>query len=544
MYDFESDARRVAMGALRRGEFLRRGLAAGVSVTFLGQVLAACGSGSGSGGSAGASTLPSGAPRNGNPPATPTGRLVVGDVQAPRTANWDAAGSFGGYDIRLYSLLYEPLIDLDENGNLVPMLATKWERLSPTTVRVTLREGVKFHDGSPLRAQDVKATLDRLGTPNSTVLYAVVFAPLHCEIRNARTIDIVCDKPLGVLERALPFARIMSAKVLASPALLKRSPVGTGPFRYVSRNSSQTVLEANPDYWQPGKPHVKSVVFQTIPDQSARINALQTGTIDVMVEASTAQIDQFKPDSRFYIPPPRFYTPAHFFYYLRQKGPLADARVRQAFAYAIDRKAIASTVFRGVQAVGYSPIPTTSNFYTPLEPRYDHDPAKAKALLAQAGYANGLTITMPTSATFQEAPDCDAAVMSYLKAVGVTVNATRVDVATYSAGVETSYDMTFGGSVEVTGDADSILVFFRQPLLKLEFNSDDKKMDQLANAQRALSGSARQAAVTAAAQYIWQQQPALFLTDYYFPEVVAKRVQNYTPTRAFGLVGLKDVWVS
>ncbi len=520
---------------------LKAGLAVGASVALLAIALTACG---GSGGTAGAGSA--GTSGSGQPPKTPQGKIVIADVQSSRTSGWDAAGSFGGFDIRLYSMIYEALVNHNAAGKLVPALATKWQRLSPTTLRVWLRHGVKFQNGQPFTAADVKATLDRLGAKNSTVLAAVLLAPMHVNVLNPYEVDVVTDKPDGSLLDDLSFALVMSAKDLADGAL-KQRPNGTGAFEFVSRTNTQTILKANPNYWNASLPHIKTVVSETIPDQTARANALRTGAVDLIPEAGPLQITQFRGNSNFYIPPPREYIPGHLVYIYREAGPLANPLVRQAFAYAVNRQPIVKSALQGLEAVGYSPLPTTDTMYKPLTPRFDYNPAKARALLKQAGYPHGFTLHLATSTVFPGQQQMDLAVASYLKAVGINVVLDQLDVGTFQAGVYANpkYDMSVNTFVEASGTTDNAFVVFRQPILKAVFNSTDPKIDQLANSQREPSDPQQhQAAVDAAANYIWQQQPALFMADAYNPDIISTRVHNYVPARNFGLSQLKYAWVS
>lgn len=543
VYDFAGEVQRLAAGQTTRKQFLGRGLAAGVSFSVLASALAACGDGGGSGGDAKKGSGDK-APVSGKPPATPTGTLTVVDNQAPRVTNWDVHSSFGGLDARIWSMTYEPLIEIGEGGSIVPVLAESAERVSPTTLRVTLREGVRFHDGSPLTLADVKASLERLGREGSAVLFASLFTPFKVVEKGGQTFEIVCGKPFAPLEASLSIARIMQAKALADENLLKRAN-GTGPFRFVSRDSQKTVLEANPDYWDAGKPHIKTVVYRTIVDQTARVDALRTGAGDMLAEAQPAQVEAFLKDSKFYVPPQSAYSPAQYVYLFRQTGPFGDVRLRQAAAMAVDREAIARSILRGVDPVASSPLPTTDQFYEPLTPSFGYDPEQARALVQEATGGKGARITMASSTAFQFAPDADQAIAGYLRAVGIDVSIDRVDPGTYAAGVYTRYDLSLNALVETApGEPDSLFSFYREPLFSAIFGRADPKLSELATRQRHVTGDARAAAVREAAQYIWERMPLLYLSDYYYPEIVSTRISNYNPTKTFGLVGVKDAWVA
>lgn len=534
MYELNAELDAVRSAGITRTQFMQRGLAAGVSFSTLAAVLSACGGDS-------TGTTSAGTPSEGTPPSRPTGRVVFGDSQPPRATNWDPASSFGGQDLRLFSLVYEPLIDLDEQGKLIPLLATRWERTSPTTVRLQLRQGVRFHDGTPLTARDVKASIERVGARGSRLALAGYFTETRVEVVDEQTVDVVASRSYGPLENVLAAIKIMPAAYVADEALMRKQPVGTGPYRFVSRNANDTVLTANADYWEAGKPHIKDVVYRTIADANARIDALKTGAIDFVVEASPAQISEFGGNAGFYIPPRESYAPAQYTYIIRQTGPLLDVRVRQAIAYAVDRETINRSILRGVAPIAYSPLPTTSPFYTEQSPRFEHDPEKARALLAEAGHSD-LKLSLPTSTLFQFAGEADQAVAEYLREAGVTVDISRIDVGAFGSAY-TRYDISLNAFVGLVPDVDQTLALYRPPFDTAVFAHSDPRMARLADAQRYIVGDGRRAAVDEATAYIWNQQTMLWLSDTYLPEIVAKRVNNYRPAPSFTLTGLKSAWV-
>lgn len=444
--------------------------------------------------------------------------------------------------MRLFSLLYEPLIDYDADGRLIPLLAQSYERVDPSTLRIVLRRGVAFHDGTELTSRDVKASLDRLGDPRSEVAYASLVTPLKVVPRGSHELDIVCVQPFGGLERSLVQVRIMTAADIADPKRLERRPNGTGPFRFVRRSSNETVLEAFPRYWREGYPRIARVSYRTIVDASARVDALRTGAVDFVVEASPAQIEQFRSDPKFKIPPLDAYSPSQYAYIYRHEGAMRDVRVRQAIALAVDRNAINDSILRGVQPIAYSVLPTRDPFYKPMAPRFDHDPERARALLASAGHGNGLKLRMPTSTLFQFAGEADAAVAEYLKDVGIDVTLDRMDVGAY-ASAYADYDISLNAFVETTADPDRSFSLYRPPLDEAVYAMHDPRLADLSTQQRYRSGEARVAALDKAAAYGWEQQPMLFLADSVLPEIVAARVNDYAPTPSFGLTGLKAAWV-
>ena len=296
----------------------------------------------------------------------------------------------------VYFNMLEPLLTIDDKMQIRLALATGYEVLSPTRVRFKLRPGVKFHDGTPLNAAAVKFTFDRAlrGTPPAR--WASLAGSLSgAEVVDDLTVDVTTREPYGPILRTLA----MYCTGIVSPTAVgkmgegfSRAPVGTGPFKFVEwKTNTHVILERNPDYWGDKAP-LDRVIFKVVPEEGARMIALQTGDADMVLLPAPAQLPALSRDPKYVI---------HeviggrvvFAGMNAAMPPLDDVRVRTALLHAVDRKAILDNILEGsaVPARGVL-APSVFGFKDmQLDRLYPFDRAKAKALLAQAGWTPGPT---------------------------------------------------------------------------------------------------------------------------------------------------------
>jgi peptide/nickel transport system substrate-binding protein len=294
----------------------------------------------------------------------------------------------------VYFNMLEGLLTLDDKMQIKPALATSYEVMSPTKVRFKLRPGVKFHDGTPFNAAAVKFTFDRAlrGTPPAR--WASLAGSLDgAEVVNDLTVDVVTREPYGPILRTLAMycmGIVSPTAVQKMGADFSRAPVGTGPFKFVEwKTNTHVIIERNADYWG-DKALVDRVIFKVVPEEGARMIALQTGDADMVLFPSPAQLPTLRKDSRYTV---HETTGIRVVFVGMQAGlpPLDDARVRQALLHAVDRQAILDNIMegsagpaRGVLAPGVFGYKDMQ-----LERVYPFDRAKARALLAQAGFTPG-----------------------------------------------------------------------------------------------------------------------------------------------------------
>jgi peptide/nickel transport system substrate-binding protein len=296
--------------------------------------------------------------------------------------------------------LYDTLTRWDGALKLVPGLATSWKNVNDTTWEFTLRPGVKFHDGSPLTAEDVKATLERNLQPGKTVVQPGFATIEAVQVVNPTTIRILTKKPDPLLpvRTAQMGAQVLPARLTTDEGVkeLARRPVGTGAYRFVEWvKDERLVMDANRDWWGwEGKaPAIDRVIWKPIPDDFPRIVALEKGEANIITNVPPDRIKAIAEGRTTQI----ISTPSTRIVTLSinsTQPPLADKRARQALHYALD----VGSIIRNLYAGGGKPFSggladTDFGYNATLKP-YPHDPARAKQLLADAGRPGGIDVTL------------------------------------------------------------------------------------------------------------------------------------------------------
>jgi peptide/nickel transport system substrate-binding protein len=296
--------------------------------------------------------------------------------------------------------LYDTLTRWDNALKLQPGLATSWKQVNDTTWDFTLRQGVKFHDGTPMTVEDVKATLDRNLVPGKTVVNAGFTTIDSVSIVNPSTIRIVSKKPdpLLLVRVAQMGAQILPARLTTDDGVkeLARRPVGTGAYKFVEWvKDERLVMEANKDWWgwEGKKPVIDRVIWKPIPDDFPRLVALEKGDVDIITNVPPDRsqgIAEGRNTRLLTVPSTRIVN----FGMNSTQPPLSDKRVRQALQYAVDVNAIIKNIYAGQGKPVAGGVADVDFGHNPAIKPYPYDPAKAKQLLAEAGFATGVDVTL------------------------------------------------------------------------------------------------------------------------------------------------------
>jgi peptide/nickel transport system substrate-binding protein len=366
--------------------------------------------------------------------------------------------TFNGLSFAVTNQVYETLVRVTPDGAVVPGLATAWSYPDPTTLRLSLREGVAFHDGTPFDADAVVASLTRILDPATAAPGRFVLSAIR-EVRaiDAATVEIVTDPPFAPLlsHLAHPVAAIVPT---AAAATLGRQPVGTGPYTFVRWvDGSEVVLAANAAYWG-GAPAIDQLVVRIIPEVSTQIVELRSGGVDMIFNVPPDNYLTLAADPAIETGAIDGWSSTHLI--LNVTNPkLADLRVRQALAHAIDKALIAEELLRGLARPGVAPIPGTVRYAVDLEEPYPYDPEGARALLAEAGAA-GLSLRLD----LYQNPDLEAVaqVLQFaLEEIGVDLEIRVQDYSAYTQAVQgDDVELALTGWGTVTLDADYTLYAF------------------------------------------------------------------------------------
>jgi len=346
--------------------------------------------------------------------------------------------------------IYEGLTRIKENGEVVPLLADSWT-VSPDmkTFTFKLKKGVKFNDGTAFDSADVKYAFETYGGEKSTNKRKAVFANMaKIDTPDAGTVVIA----LKTADPLLLFSLGENTAVITAPesaATNATKPVGTGPYMLENWVKGDSVtLVADKTYRDPKAIHIKTAKFRFIADAGAMVTAMLAGDLDAVPIGITGEnVAQFEKDKRFKVTIGS--TEGETILTMNNKRkPLDDVRVRRAISYAIDRKAIIDGVNSGYGKPIGSWIPPHDANYVDMTGKYPYDPAKAKALLKEAGVSHlELTLKLPPPPYARRGGEVIAALLAD---VGITAKIENLEWAQWLDAVfkNKNYDMTIISHVE------------------------------------------------------------------------------------------------
>jgi len=448
----------------------------------------------------------------------------------------------------------------DAPAPITSALATSWS-VAPDgrTWTFTLRKGVTFQDGTAFDASSVVFNLDRYlkkGSPYYTAALGAAATEYAGDITQYRATD--ADHVVLVTSvRNGHFPEDLSHILIASPTAVRKygttgfaqHPVGTGPFAFVSQTPGQEIdLVANKHYWR-GAPRLDRLVIKSLPDPAARTAALLSGDVNMIDypnpdDIPTLQRDGVQIDTNSY---------DQIWYWIldESKAPWNNPLVRQAANYAINREAIAQDLLHGTASPAYQAAPKGTFAYDPNGNVYSYDPAKAKALLAQAGLAHGFTttVTVPTAGSGNLLPvPISEAIQHDLAAVGITVQIRTIDWSTLLS-AEAKGQVALGSDAL----AQSTTLFQSESLLPLFLGSNspfwtghysDPAVDRLIAAASASTDQAtRQQDYTQALARVTADAPWLFVVNDRNPRALSPKVHGFVQPQSW-FVDLTKVWVS
>jgi len=441
--------------------------------------------------------------------------------------------------------MYETLLEWTDEGKVGPGLATEWSWSDDgLTLTMKIKKGVKFHDGTDLTAQVVKYNLDRMRNPDN----ALRVRPQVAAISDVQTPDDY-TVVLKLSETSGPLLSNLAADqaaIISQAALEKYGkdislhPVGTGPFQFVQWDTKEkVVLKAFPDYHGP-KPYLDEIIFKPVPDQQARVAMLEAGDAQVAAPIPLQDIERLKADKRFAISSIAGMDNLHMPLNNLRK-PFDDVRVRQALNYAVDKDALVKTVYLGYATpLTDSPLAPAMFGYAPVGDYYKYDVAKAKQLLADAGYPNGfkMIIWIPDGRYVQDRRVSEA-VAGYLKDIGVEVDLQTYEWATYvnkllgsSPDPVPEYGAVLISFAVATRDADRGMGNIYETSqwvpksFNLSFYSNAKVDAALAAGRKATDPQQRLSLYAEAGKQIMEDAPAIFLVAYQYVGASSAKVHG------------------
>jgi peptide/nickel transport system substrate-binding protein len=417
--------------------------------------------------------------------------------------------------------MYDRLVDRDPKSyKPAPMLATGWKVVNDTTWEFALRQGIRFHNGEPFTAASVKATMDYIKDPANKSHYLPRWALVkEVQVVNDYTVRFVTEKPWpGLIDRmaATDFLP-MPPKALKEQGIqaLADRPIGTGPFKFVQwARDERLVLERNPDYWQ-GAPDVSRVTFRFIPEFSARLAALLAGEIDIMKDVPPHAVEPVDRSGKARVRA----TVSSRINYLAlvnlKPGPMQDLRVRKGIHHAVNVDELIQQVLKGRASKMCGPLSPLNVDYSPKVECLKYDPARAQALLKEAGQdPTKLTLTLDTpSGRYPLDKDISLAIAAQLQRLGIKVNVVVNEWGTHLDKIKnrTTGDMFYLGWGPALDAQGTIEQLFQSAPTYSSFGGNKVIEDKIAQAVTIVDPKRRLEAWAELQQLVAAEVPWVFL---------------------------------
>lgn len=323
--------------------------------------------------------------------------------------------------------VFEGLVKPDSSGQIVPAVASDVSRSADGLVySFTLRDGILFHNGQPVEMDDVIYSIQRRWDGNDSAAYLKALNVIKELKVEGKKLDIILSEPSNEF-----LAALMDVYIIPKDnSELETSPVGTGPYRFVSRSVQDSlVLESFDSYWGE-KGRIKTVVFKVLESADGLILGLQSGALDLVAHLSSDQTAQL--DEGFNVVVGTMNI-VQALYLNNAAKPFDDVRVRQALCYAIDRQAIIDIAFDGYGVpLGTSMFPSFAKYYVDsLTDYYSYDPEKARSLLSEAGYPDGFKMTISVPSNYTPHVNAATVIAEQLRDVGIYATLNLLDWSTW-----------------------------------------------------------------------------------------------------------------
>jgi peptide/nickel transport system substrate-binding protein len=479
--------------------------------------------------------------------AAETGVLTVAQSYDP-TSLWPNSTT-AQEQINVGNAVVESLFWMDpKTKRTEPVLATGYDIVSPTQIRISLRPGVKFTNGEPMDADAVVHSINVFKDAKLTPGYARFALPIEkAEKQDAATVLMTMKFANPALDLLLSQIYITPPKYWAEVGLDKfgMQPVGTGPFiltEWVRDN--RIVMDANPSYWGTKPEGIRRVIWRPVPDDTARSAGLMAGEFDVAANMPMVAAEQIKADNRLQL----VAVPSYRIFMLalssleQHKGPLQDKRVRQAVNYAIDKQSIIDALFGGNARPlnGQMLRPEQMGYDTALKD-YAYDPAKAKSLLAEAGFSGGVEIPFKfPSGRYVQDREVAEAIAGMLAEVGIRTRMIALEAGEFLRQLNSRElgPMAYMGLAPVD-DPDAQISQFRSDW-RYSFVAN-QRLDVLIDAGGKEMDKAKRAEIyRQAGQLMYEEASVAFLFQSIDLYGAARRVKGFQPRgdQRWSLVGV------
>ncbi len=475
------------------------------------------------------------------------GELSVGlDADPPML---DPHMSTARVDRQVFMSLYDTLVELDSNLNIVPGLVKNWQVKNDGEEYVfELREDVLFHDGTKFNAEAVKFNFERMLDPEFA-------SPRKSDLDLIKEIEVLDEYWIRIIlsEPYVPFLATLAdrAGMMVSPTAVEKygadfanQPVGTGPFKFVEREIQDHItLKKNENYWQEGLPYLDKVVYRPFPDGNVRVINFASGDLDFIDELPPKDVEKIKNQADLNL------NMASGLGYQgiwinKAKAPFANDKLTQALNLALNREAIVNVVFGETAYVANSPFPPGTVMHDENRESVKADPAKAKELLKSAGQASGYEFNLMV------APDPTAKqtaqlIQSMASQVGIKINIELLEFGTLvDRLMSKNYQAALlGWSGRVDADGNTFRFFHSEGSMN-QSSYTNPEVDQILEQTRKVADTAeRKALYKQMMTHLDQELPYIFV---YHPKEIKAYKDHVHDFVAYpdGLIRLEKVWVT
>lgn len=431
---------------------------------------------------------------------------------------------------------FEPLVFRASDMSLVPVLAESWSRPDPLTWQFNLRKGVKFHNGEDFDAEAVKYTIESYMNPDNawvnTQFAGYISVIEGVEVKDPHTVLLHTSKPSNALVNNLALiAMLPKEHGAASGELFTNAPIGTGPWRIIEYTpNSRMLLEKFDGYWGQ-KPKIDKIEFRILPENATRVAALESGELHLINNLPTDTLSRIESNPDLQVLSTSSNRVIHVGLEFN-RPPFDDVRVRQAMNYATDKQAIVEDLLGGYPDIATGPMhPSVAGFPSGLTP-YDYNPEKAKQLLEEAGYGDGITVKFgyPTGRYLMD-KQVGEAIIGQWEQIGITIEPETAEWGTFFNNRATllKYDAWLYGFGAVTSNPDYALQWFGRGR-KWGGDYENPAVDELLSKADAEVDQAKAIAMyEEACRIIWDEAAWVFL--YYQPDLygASKKLQGFEP---------------
>lgn len=469
--------------------------------------------------------------------AAPSGTLTIAQGVEPDTLDGQQTASAAVYGITLS--MSDTLLTRDKTGKLQPGLATSYKSIDDKTWEVKLREGVTFHNGEPFTGEAVKYSFGRVLDPALKSVHASALSVLAgVEVVDPHTVRIMTKAPDPSLpgRLSMQYGQMLPPKYAAEvgPEGFAKKPIGAGPFKFVSWVKDDAVtLEAVPGHWR--QPRAKTVIFKPVPEGAARVAGIKTGAVDLATAIPPIDFESIKNGERT----TGIEVTSNRSYLMNLDTinfePFKDKRVRQALNYAVDVESIIKNTLNGYgRAIATSVVPEAFAYDASIKP-YPHDPDKAKALLAEAGYANGFEVGLDTTdGRYPQDKEIATVLAGQLEKVGIRVKVQTFEWGSFYQGVQAKKRApihNIGMSTELFDPDNTFSTHFHSERGKIWARWHNEEFNRLADIGRSTLDEAKRKEALMQAQKIQHDEaPMIFLHQITYLYGLNKRVSGWEPT--------------